>query len=160
MPKSRIAQKLNDVTLLGPPVKNPLSVEEKHLFRECGLEPTSVFYNRMIVRSIKFHCSLYKKPQKSNDCIAKLSCGNYIMIDRIIQSVSEVYVLARQISKTNLNIVGSSSSVKVPHIVPCTIDVYGQAKLIPAAFIVSKCILLSVNNNNFLTSFPNNFEKD
>lgn len=104
-----------NVTLLGKPIKKTLTEEELLVFKRNNLAPTSEFFNKIIYKKMKFYCSLYKRPTRTNDCVALLTSGAYIFIERLIIIENKVFVLGRKIKTTNQSILGNNRA-KASHI--------------------------------------------
>lgn len=159
--RNKTATVSNNVILLGKPSLKNFDEEENELIIANKMSKSNKeVFNTVIINKIKFHCTLYDKPKKSNDCVAISNCGLYVTIKRILQHSGQVFLIVREIKTTQRSILGSLSATKAPHLLVCSEVVYGPMRIVLASSVNKKCILVVVNENHYLVNFPNLFEKD
>lgn len=111
------------------------------------------FFNRCIYNGTSLHSVLYERPERRDDTVVLLQCGNYARILKFVFIKEEFYaeVLVLEI-ETNSN--GALNMKYLAKVRAKNED----HKLVRGVDISEKCIIINVEDAAYISRMPNNYE--
>jgi hypothetical protein len=150
-------------TLLGRQFYFHLNDAQKQAFIDRDLpvpDPVRVV-NRVVVNGRLYHGRQTTRQVKACDSCIRLSSGEFALIDLIIMERSlHTNVISTYFLVTKLNMAVDPSPLLTPHIKQCSLDSFGDLKIVTCDEISRKCIFYSCYDRSFVAEVANFYELD
>lgn len=140
-------------------IHHPSEIEKKAIEIALGECPNEIIgYLKFLKEGVKYHSSNYKKTKRTNDSFVKVD-GDFARIDGIYCIFDRIFIVLKRL-KIVFDGMPISEDSSVSHIKPCIIDDKANLLVVPVRNMkkIKKCILLNVNNLNYVMEPVNDIE--